>query len=75
MPDVKIFLHAGETEDEGRELLLKALSSHAEGATHEETFHQPAARAVLEYMLREHSKTWVNILSEISEAINEQDKP
>lgn len=71
MATVKVFLEQHDTIEDVQELLFKALSQHESGEVHsEETFHQPAARAVYDKMMSEHALMWERMLREISEVID-----
>lgn len=72
MATVKIFLEPYETEDDAREVLVKALSHHEAGGEHQEAFHQPAARDVFSKMIVEHEKMWQRMLKEVSAVIDEE---
>lgn len=72
MATVKVFLEPHETEDDARDLLVKALTHHEGGGEHKETFQQPAARDVFAKMMIEHGKMWQKILKEISVIIEDE---
>ena len=72
MATVKVFLEPHETEDDARDLLVKALTHHEAGGEHKEAFHQPAARDVFTKMINEHDKIWQQMLKEISAVIDDE---
>jgi hypothetical protein len=69
---VKVFLEPHETEDDARDLLLKALTHHEGGGEHQEAFAQPAARDVFNRMILEHDRMWAKMLKEIAALIDEE---
>jgi hypothetical protein len=72
MASVKIILENGESEEEAQELLVKALTSQDEGVSHKETFHQPAARDVVDRLMSEYDKMMDSMLREILELIDNE---
>lgn len=72
MATVKIILDANETEEEAREMLLKSLTHHDQGAEHRQDFRQPAARDVIAKMNSLHQDMWTRMLKEISEVIEKE---
>lgn len=72
MATVKIYLNKNETEEDAREVLLKALSMNETGDAHVEAFHQPAAREVFEHMERKHDIMWREMMEEIFLVLEEE---
>lgn len=72
MAVVKIFLEGNETEEEAKEMLLKALTSQESGELHQETFRQPAVRDVYEQMDAAHQNMWSKMLEEISQVLDSE---
>jgi hypothetical protein len=69
---VKIILEHDETEEEAKELLLKALTPPEAGEEHIQAFHQPAARDVFNTLIHEHDKMWKHMLKEINAVLDEE---
>jgi hypothetical protein len=72
MATVRIILDPHESEADARELLVKALTHHEDGAQHKQTFLQPAARDVYEKMMVEHEAMFSKMLKEINQVIDEE---
>jgi hypothetical protein len=72
MAIVKIILEDGDTEASAQESLLKALTQAETGSAHQEDFHQPAGRAVLEELESLHESVIRKINLEISRLLTEE---
>ncbi len=74
MATVKFILEASESEEEAKEMLLKALSLQASGDVHTEAFAQPGVEAVVKRMEADHAAMWKAMLAEIEAVIEGEAK-
>ena len=66
---VKLEYEAGENPLEADELLVKALTQHAQGEGHKEDFQDPAARDLMSKIVKKHEKMFDKMMREIIEEI------
>lgn len=71
MATVQIYLEPDESEDAAIEALRKALDAQS-GETHEEDFHQGAAREVVQTLNRKHDQMWSAMLKEIFQVLDQE---
>jgi len=68
---VKIELEPNENIDEANELLVKAITQHAEGASHSSDFADPAARDLVSRLNEKFEKMMRAMLRDINKVIDE----
>jgi hypothetical protein len=73
MPNVKIELQKGESEEQATELLFKALLSQRDGSLHEDgKFHDPAMEHMAQRLVLLHQDEYQKMLQEIFEELDKE---
>lgn len=69
MPQVKILLEPGETQEQAEEILLKALK-HKQSLDPEESFGDPAMTDMSHKLFKAHADMYPDMIAEINEALD-----
>ena len=72
MSRIEIHLESDETPEEAEEQLYKSLHAQRTGELHKEDFHQPAARAVVSKLSRQHAKMLKSMMKDIEEVLDRE---
>lgn len=71
MAKVKIYVEPGETLEEAKEDLQKALNFQSSGEVHDDnTYEDPAMRNLSDRLEEMHKETYANIIREVIQALD-----
>jgi phosphopantetheinyl transferase (holo-ACP synthase) len=67
---VRIELEKGETREDAKEALLKALNSQRNGSAHGDQFPDPAMEYMANKLKKRYNEIWTEMLQEINEELD-----